>query len=216
MEMGREETRVPTLNGRLAPLRSCLSASLGYDREMGVTKMGSVPGIVRIGLAGLLFGQLVTGAWAAGSAPASVAIVKNPADTSGFDVGRVQVTFADGHQEFLDPSDKCRLPKISGKGDVGWSEWTDVTSDRYGHSSEVLRVKTHTGVLKKFKPNALFIENWAFADDDKAVVIESMQHHGPMYYIKYSLSGKKLGQVDGYVPYAQLPAWAQPISDDKP
>jgi hypothetical protein len=183
---------------------------------MGLMKMGKFSGMFRIALAGFLLGLVATAASAAGSAPVSVAIVDPPADAAGFDVGKVQVTFADGHQEFFDQSDKCGRPKISGKGDVGWSVWVDTTADRYGHSSEILRVRTHTGVLKKFQPNDLFIQDWGFVDHDKAIVIQSMAHHGPMSYIKYSLAtGKILGFVHEYKPYAELPNWAQPFDHDK-
>lgn len=147
----------------------------------------------------------------------SAALVYPPADTAGFDVGMIQVTFSDGHREFFDKSDKCGRPKISKKGDVGWSIWTDSFPGRYGHSYEILRLRTRDGVLKEFKPNAYFIMDWGFADNDNAIIIKSMEHHGPSYYIKYSIAtGKVLDSVEGYRPYADLPGWAKPYSDEKP
>lgn len=149
--------------------------------------------------------------------PKSVAIVYPPANDEGFDVGMVQATFADGHREFFDKSDKCGLPKISKEGDVGWSVWTDYFPGRYGHSYEILRLRAHDGALKEFKPNAFFIEDWGFADDDRAIVIESMKHHGHYYFIEYDVAtGKVLDSVDEYRDYADLPAWAKPYSDEKP
>ena len=80
-----------------------------------------------------------------------------------------------------------------------------------------MRLGTRDGTLKEFKPNAYFIGDRGFADDDKAVVIESMEHHGHAFYIKYSIAtGKVLDEVDDYLPYADLPSWARPYSDEKP
>ena len=39
--------------------------------------------------------------------PKSVALVYPLIDPAGFDVGMLQVTFTDGHQEFFDKIDKC-------------------------------------------------------------------------------------------------------------
>jgi hypothetical protein len=154
---------------------------------------------------------------AADSMPKSVALVYPPSDTEGFEIGMLQVTFGDGHKEFFDKSDKCGWPQISQDGDVGWSVWTDNFPGRYGHSYEILRLRTQAGILKEFRPNSLFIQGWGFVDHDKAIAIASMAQHGSMSYIKYSVAtGKVLGRVDDYVPYAELPKWAQPFSDEKP
>ena len=107
--------------------------------------------------------------------------------------------------------------KVSKGGDVGWSVWTDSFPGRYGHSYEILRLRGRDGAIKEFKPNAFFIEDWGFGDDDKAIVIESMKHHGPYSFIEYDVAtGKVLDSVDGYRDYADLPAWAKPYSDEKP
>ena len=163
------------------------------------------------------FSALANEAAAAGPMPKSVALVYPPADTAGFEIGMVQVTFADSHKEFFDKSDKCGRPQISQGGDVGWSVWTDSFPGRYGHSNEILRLRTHAGILKEFRPDSLFIQGWGFVDHHKAIVIASMAHHGPMSYIKYSIaSGKVLGHADDSQQYGELPQWAQPFSDDKP
>jgi hypothetical protein len=164
-----------------------------------------------------MLSALLGGVAEASPIPKSVALVYPPVGTAGFDIGMVQVTFTDGHQEFFDKSDKCGRPKISNEGNIGWSVWTDSFPGRYGHSYEILRLRTRDGALKEFKPNAYFIMDWGFADDGKAIVIESMEHHGPSYYIKYSIAtGKVLDSVEDYRPYAELPSWAQPYSDEKP
>lgn len=145
--------------------------------------------------------------------PKSAELINSP-KIDGWDVGMVQLTFKDGKKEIADKSDKCALPQVSPLGNVGWSEWTDTQPGRYHHSYEILRVRTVDGKLHDFRPNAYFIKKWGFADHDKAVVIESMQHHGSSFYIKYDIaSGKVLGRVDDYTPYAELPKWAQPFAD---
>jgi hypothetical protein len=77
-------------------------------------------------------------------------------------------------------------------------------------------MRTRGGKRKEFKPNAYFIMNWGWADNDKSIVIESMEHHGSPFYIEYDIaSGKVLDSVDHYEAYANLPGWAKPFSDDK-
>ncbi len=77
--------------------------------------MGGFSGWGRTVLAAIALVLLGTGAWAAGPAPASVALVNPAADSAGFETGMVQVTFADGHREIFDKSDKCARPKIRGR-----------------------------------------------------------------------------------------------------
>jgi hypothetical protein len=168
-------------------------------------------------LAVILCFLMFPGTAAVYAGPAKVALVYPPADSAGFEVGMLQVTFSDGHTEFFDKSNKCGRPKISKHGDIGWSVWVDSFPGRFGHSYEILRMRTRDGELKEFRPNAYFVMDWGFDDHDTAVVIESMEHHGPAYYIKYAmLTGKVLGRQDEYRPYAEMPGWAQPYSDEKP
>jgi hypothetical protein len=155
------------------------------------------------------------------SIPKSATVVNQASDVTGWEVGDIQVTFTDGHTELFTKNEKCGRPHVSGKGDVGWSVWNDFTTDdpddRYHHTSETLRLRLRDGTIKNFKPNEIFITDWGFVDDDSAVVIASMEHHGSTSFIKYDIAtGRELGSVDYYVPYDQLPKWAQPYSDEKP
>jgi hypothetical protein len=71
--------------------------------------------------------------------------------------------------------------------------------------------------MADFHPNSRFIQDWNFVRGDKAVAIASMGFHGNQFYIEYDLkTGRILASVDDYVPYSDLPAWAQPMSDEKP
>lgn len=118
----------------------------------------------------------------------------------------------------LTHEDKCEKPHLSPKGDIGWSVWNDFDpANPMKHTGETLRVLLKSGATKDFKPNSRFVMDWNFVDDGSAIAIASMGYHGSQFYIKYDLrTGKVLGQIDQYVPYADLPKWAQPFSDDKP
>src|SRR5438045_3605095 len=62
-----------------------------------------------------------------------------------------------------------------------------------------------------------FIEEWAFADSDSAVIIKSRGRHGPAHYIKYDLrTGQVIDSVGLSTPYDRMPTWAQPFADDRP
>lgn len=113
----------------------------------------------------------------------------------------------------------CARPKVSVHGDVGWSVWTDIdpSNIRTHHSGEILRIRQRDGTMADFHPNSLFIQDWNFVQNDTAITISSMGFHGHQFYIEYELrTGRVLDQVDDYKPYNDLPAWAQPLSDDKP
>jgi hypothetical protein len=152
-----------------------------------------------------------------GAKPLSATVVNPPAGLADEGVGDIQVAFSDGHKEVLTKGDKCGRPHISAKGDIGWNVWGPPDKSPYQHSSEVLRVRLPDGTTKDFKPNSRFIMDWNFVDDASAVVIASMGFHGSQFYVKYDLAtGKVKGKIDDYVPYADLPKWAQPFSDEKP
>ena len=88
------------------------------------------------------------------------------------------------------------------------------TNDRYGRDADVLHLHMRDGAIKEFKPNNLFIMDWAFASHNSEVVIKSMAHHGASCFIKYDIqSGRATGHVDGYVPEEQMPKWARPLAD---
>jgi hypothetical protein len=82
--------------------------------------------------------------------------------------------------------------------------------------NDILRVRFPDRRVKDFEayPNGPFIEQWAFADDDSAVVIKSRGRHGPAYYVKYNLhTGKLIETVGTSTPKEQLPKWALPVAD---
>ncbi len=101
---------------------------------------------------------------------------------------------------------------------MGWIHFTAL--DQRGSTlNDTLQLRFPDGRTKEFKPNheAPFIVDWGLADHGSSVVIESMQHHGPPYFIRYDLkSGRITGTVNTYLPYDKLPPWAQPLSDEKP
>jgi len=151
------------------------------------------------------------------STPKSATVVNIPPDLVNSGVGDIQVTFGDGSTELFTKGEKCRKPEVSARGDVGWAVWHDLTDDAYHHKSETLRLRLRDGTIKEFQPNNLFILDWAFADNDTVVIIKSMAHHGPPSFIEYHIAtGRELGRLDGYAPYAEMPKWAQPYSDEKP
>jgi hypothetical protein len=167
----------------------------------------------------LLFAFTPAGAQSntAAEKPVSATVV-NLTEIDGWKVGDIQVTLANGRTELLMHGERCDQPHISSHGDVGWTVWADYfPGPRYNHTFETLRVRLHDGSTSDFKPNAYFIMEWNFTDDDKALAIASMEHHGPQYFIKYDIkTGQVLDRIDTYTPYADLPKWARPLSDNKP
>src|SRR5450432_1460365 len=101
------------------------------------------------------------------------------------------------------------------EGAVGWVNFSALDG-RGAELNDIVQLRFPDGSRKEFKPNseAPFILDWCFADNESSVVIQSMQHHGPPYFIKYDIkTGRTTGTVDGYKPYDKLPKWAQPYSD---
>jgi hypothetical protein len=99
------------------------------------------------------------------------------------------------------------------KGLVGWTHYT-ARNDYQEPVNNTLRIRFLDGSIKDFQayPNGPFIEEWAFVDNDSAVVIKSRGRHGPAYYIKHSLrTGNVIESVS--TPYDRLPKWAQPYAD---
>jgi hypothetical protein len=80
-----------------------------------------------------------------------------------------------------------------------------------------LVVRLQDGTTKKFPPfgENVNIMDWKFADDDKAVIVRSMGHHGPSSYVQYDLASGKVidSRGPGYTPYAELPPWAKLLAD---
>jgi len=102
--------------------------------------------------------------------------------------------------------------QVSPAGLVGWTRYTE--RNHYGEPvNSILRIRSLDGTIKDFQ-HGPFIEQWAFADNDAAVVIKSRGRHGPANYIKYSLrTGKVIDSVGLSTRYEDMPQWAQPLAD---
>ena len=149
--------------------------------------------------------------------PKSVTIIDVPSERRdyGTNIGNIKVRFSDGHSEVWTSLGMCMYAHISPTGLVGWTRYTGRNS--YGEPvNSILRVRFRDGSVKDFQ-HGPFIEQWAFADSDSAVIIKSRGRHGPAHYIKYSLrTGKLIDSVGLSTPYDRMPTWAQPFADDRP
>lgn len=132
-------------------------------------------------------------------------------------MGNVRVRFRDGHAETWTSLGRCLLPNVSRTGLVGWS-WFSVRNDYGEPVNSTVRIRFLSGRVKDFHAHMRpFIEDWVFADNDRALVICSMGRHGASFYIKYSLAtGEVLASVDTDIPDRELPAWALPVSGYQP
>jgi hypothetical protein len=129
--------------------------------------------------------------------PKSVTIIDVPQERRDYAtyIGNIKVRFADGHSETWTSLGRCMDAQVSPTGLVGWTRF----SERNYYQEPVnrtLRVRFLNGRVKDFEayPNGPFIEEWAFADDDSAVVIKTRGRHGPAYYVKYSLHTGELNR----------------------
>jgi hypothetical protein len=150
--------------------------------------------------------------------PESASIVDVPSERRnyGYHIGNVKVRYTDGHTEMWTRGGKCLMPQVSAKGHVGWTRYTD-RNDYREPVNNILRIRFPDGRIRDFEANGSFIEEWAFEDNDSAVVIKSSGRHGPSSFVKYDLfTGLRLGVVGGSITYPNLPEWAQPFADDKP
>jgi len=149
--------------------------------------------------------------------PKSVTIIDVPRERRDYEthIGNIKVRFADGHSEIWTSVGRCMDAQVSRTGLVAWTRFSE-RNDYQEPVNRTLRVRFLDGRVKDFEayPNGPFIEEWAFADDDSAVVIKSRGRHGPAYYVKYSLrTGELIESVGISTPKEQLPKWAQPYAD---
>jgi hypothetical protein len=181
---------------------------------------------LRVLLLGAILPMLGGASIAAGSQnsrplSASIVIVPSALDNFMIQTGNVRVTFSDGHSEVLTAEGNCAWPRVSLDGDVGWirvdkSKVDLAAKNRKGEDKVIVHMAD--GGRKEFAPNpeAPFISNWSFADNGKAVAIQSSGYHGSAFYIKYDISkGKAIDEIDQYVPCKELPSWARAISDER-
>ena len=139
--------------------------------------------------------------------PTSAKIVDIPAKfaDSGIKAGNVKVLFSDGHSETWTHPGNCEKPHVAKEGAVGWVNFSALDG-RGAELNDIVQLRFPDGTRKEFKPNseAPFILDWGFADNESSVVIQSMQHHRPPYFIKYDIkTGRTTGTVDGYQPLRQ-------------
>jgi hypothetical protein len=153
---------------------------------------------------------------------ASIVIVPSRFDHFLIQTGDVKVTFRDGRSEVWTHTGDCHDVKVSPRGNVGWIRMDKKSVDVgrmtvAGKDSLVLRLLD--GSVKEFPPfnENVCIMDWKFADDDTAVVVRSMGHHGPSSYVRYDIATGKAADSRGpnYTPYDKLPAWAKPLADAK-
>jgi len=149
--------------------------------------------------------------------PKSVSIIDVPSERCdyGTNIGNIKVRFSDGHSEVWTSLGRCMYAHVSPTGLVGWTRYT--SRNDYGEPvNSILRVRFLSGRIKDFEAalNGPFIEEWAFADNDSAIIIKSRGRHGPAYYVKYSLrTGELIESVGISTPNDRLPKWAQPYAD---
>lgn len=149
---------------------------------------------------------------------ASVVVVPPPYDAGLGPMGNIKVVFSDGHSEMLTDTGNCMFPLISRSGDVGWI-CTDVSRlDRVRkmqRGRDQIMLRSAVGKTKIFvvNPGAPHIEEWAFVEDGRSLVIRSSGQHGPRFYTMYEIaSGQILNTCDGFLPLDEVPEWAQPVA----
>jgi hypothetical protein len=149
---------------------------------------------------------------------AEVVAVSSVADAWMMQTGNIKVTFSDRHAEIWTKDGSCAWPQVSRSGKVGWvhvdkSHIDSVNKRRIGR--DVVVVQAVDGKRKTFTPDpeAPFIEGWGFFDNGSTIAFESRGQHGHAFYIKYKTdSGRKMEEIDYYLPVEQLPSWAQSLS----
>lgn len=153
-----------------------------------------------------------------------VAIIAVPR-SDGRGLGNVKLTLSDGRAQVLTHTGDCHDAKVSPKGNVGWirvgkSEKVPGPRRMIPVGDDSLVVRFPDGKIKTFAafPHAVDwkgIMEWRFAEDDKAVIIRSMGHHGPSYFVQYDLAtGAVIDSREAAFNYAELPDWAKPLAED--
>jgi hypothetical protein len=135
-----------------------------------------------------------------------------------FVVGDVIVTYTDGTTDSWTLKGNCMDPKVSPQGQVGWV-LCELASDGkslklYGSVpiGSQLVVCDRGKVIAKLRAAKPFIEDWAFADDGRHVVVKSRAAHGPA---SIELFGLHNGPAEASVAAFEenLPDWAGPFRD---
>jgi prepilin-type processing-associated H-X9-DG protein len=168
-------------------------------------------------LAAILMASCLSPAAQGNEMPVAAKIVDVPSERRdwGEPIGNIHVTFADGHAELWTLKGRCMHARHASSGLVGWTRYSSRNS--YGEPvNNIVRVMISSDHWHDFQAGP-FIEDWSFTDNDTTIVIKSRGRHGPAAYRQYSLStGKLIAAAKGITPFAELPAWAQPLADDRP
>jgi hypothetical protein len=149
--------------------------------------------------------------------PKTAEVVNIPPAQANFGVvvGDIKIVFSDGRSETVTKGGNCMEPHVSEAGNIGWAHCSGFDGKGYALNQKLV-VRLIDGAVKTFSPNpnGVFIENWAFADNDSAVVIQSRGHHGPMSFIRYDLAnGRVSAKKDGRNDDEPLPAWARSLAN---
>jgi len=106
-------------------------------------------------------------------------------------------------------ADEISLKQTSKSGLQGWT-LAKYKSGRGEWMNSTLVVTDRTGKVSKFRAEYGFIEQWGFVDNDTAIVIRSVNAHGPSYWQKFDIKSRKL--IDDYF-YSKspnrTPSWAK-------
>jgi hypothetical protein len=149
---------------------------------------------------------------------ADVIVVPSIYDDFMIKTGNIRVKFADGHSEVLTTEGNYASPRVSPDGKIGWLRVDKSNVDlrqKNRRGADAVIVRLPDGTTKEFFADAQapFIGNWKFTAGGKSVAIESSSYHGPAFYVLYDIkSGKAKDNINRYVPYENLPAWAKPLA----
>ena len=135
-----------------------------------------------------------------------------------FTVGDVIVTYRDGTTDAWTLKGNCMDPKVSHEGQVGWVVCelaADGKSLKLNGSvpigSQVV-VCYRGKVIAKLRAAKPFIEEWAFSDDGRHVVVKSRAAHGPATIELFGLHNAP-AEASVAAFEEDLPDWALPFRD---
>jgi hypothetical protein len=150
--------------------------------------------------------------------PATAEIKGPVAPDSNFpwQVGNVEVVTRGGVREKWTSAGNCLKPLVdTTTGSVGWLLFSERNS-RGEPLSSTLRVVSPDFGRRDFHAGPV-IDLWIFSEDGATVVLKVLSPKTGLSFVQYDLrTRKQRAFVQGPVPFAQLPAWAQPLADDIP
>ena len=150
--------------------------------------------------------------------PVQARIERKHRTDPSFVVGDVMVIYKDGTTDSWTLKGNCMDPKVSHQGQVGWvlcelaADGKSLKlNDNAPIGSQVV-VCYRGKVIAKLRAAKPFIEEWAFSDDGRHVVVKSRFAHGPA---SIELFGLQNGLAEASVAAFEenLPDWARPFRD---